>query len=176
MMSSENSLTMVMEALVSSFERETIEENQEAYLKLQEQYSQHPEHFLDMVELTLSNFATLVENVMDIPESEQSYILEHIISGVYKHFHTQRIEKLEGSTCCYDKSTYIEAMTIKALKTQQNLSLYADYTNVEQIKNDKKRQAFWSPTSVKDTDEAIELFWKWYMINDYIETERSIKS
>lgn len=165
-MSYQNTLKTVMEAMVSGFDKKTIEENQEAYIKMQKIYTQHPNHFLDIVEVTLNDFTTLVENIIDIPPSEEQYVLEHIISGIYKHFHTQRIEKLEGSACCYDKSSYIEAMTIKALKTQQNLSLYADYKNVEQIKKDKEKQAYWSPTSVKDTNEAIELFWKWYQLND----------
>ncbi|MGG3800437.1 hypothetical protein [Metabacillus fastidiosus] len=165
-MSFENALKDVMEALGSSFDNKTLENNQAAYKKLQEIYKEHPEHFLNVIESAYHDFNTLVEKVINIPPSEDQYIIEHIISGLYKHFHTQRIEKLEGSTCCYDKSSYIEGMTLKSLKTKRNLSLYADYQNVERIKENKERQAYWSPKSVKDTDEAMRLFWDWYQLQD----------
>ncbi|WP_313803296.1 hypothetical protein [Cytobacillus sp.] len=161
-----NTLKDVMEALVSGFDKKTIEENQEIYIKLKAMYEKEPNYFIDVIESAYHDFNTLIENVIDIPPSDEQYILEHIITGLYKHFHTQRIEKLEGSVCCYDKSSYIEKMTLKALRTQQNISLFADYKDIERIKENKERQAYWSPTTVKDTDEAINLFWKWYQISE----------
>ncbi|MGG1483508.1 hypothetical protein ABEI56_05410 [Peribacillus castrilensis] len=165
-MAFESDLKDVMEAFVSSFDKKTLENNQETYKKIQEIYEKHPNYFLDLIESAYQDFNTIVENVLNIPPSDDQYILEHIISGLYKHFHTQRIEKLEGSVCCYDKSSYIEQMTLKALRTQKNLSLFADYKKVEQIKENKERQAYWSPKTVKDTDEAMGLFWKWYQLSE----------
>lgn len=165
-MSFEDSLKSVMDSLVSGFDKETIEDNQEIFKKLQTIHNENPKHFFNAIESSYHTFSTLVENVINLPPSDNQYLLEHIVSGLYKHFHTQRTEKLEGSACSVDKSSFIEQMTLKALKTQQNLSLYDDYQHVEQIKEDKERQAYWSPKSIKDTNEAMELFWNWYLLRE----------
>lgn len=163
----DKNLKNIIEVLSSGFDNETIQKNQEAFFKIKELYNNTDTNdFLDLIQFAYEDFNTLVENIMNVPSSDKKYILEHIISGLYKHFHTQRIEKIEGSVCCYDKSSYIELMTLKAIKTQKNISLYADYKNVEEIKENKERKAYWSPESVKDTNEAIELFLKWYHLID----------
>lgn len=163
-MTFEDTLKSVTDLMIDSFDRETVEKNAEAFEKMKTLYAADPHGFLDQVQFAQENFHTLLRHVMQIPESDDSYILEHIASGLYKHYHTERIEQLEGSSCSYDKSSFIESKTMQAIRQGINLSLFADYQNVEQIKKDKHRKAYWSPTSVKDTDEAMELFWQWYRV------------
>jgi hypothetical protein len=57
-------------------------------------------------------------------------------------------------------------MTLKALRTKTNISLYDDYTECEQIKEDKERQAYWSPKTIPDTDTAMKIFWDWYLLRE----------
>jgi|SRR5699024_953858 len=156
----------VLEVLASGFVEETIQSNQETFLKIKEIYNNDPSGFLDVVQFAQLDFKTLVENAMEIPDSDKKHIVEHIVSGLYEHFHKMRIEKLEGSSCCADKSGFIQDMTLKAIKENTNFSLYADYSKIEHMKDKYRGRAYWSPTSIKDTDEAIELFWKWYQLND----------
>src|SRR5699024_5835284 len=158
----EEELSVVMNALVSGFESQTIDEKQEVLKKLIEVHDKNPSDFLDTLEIAKVKFNFLITTAMGIPETEESLILEHIISGLYEYFHETRIEKIEGFSCSGDKSSFIKQMTLKALRGSENLSLYMDYTNVEQIKEGKEKQAYWSPKSIKDTDEAMQLFWDWY--------------
>lgn len=166
MKTTEESIKTVIEALFIGFSKETVEENQEAYEKLKELYGNKRSRFFDVIEMAYDDFNTLIDAVVNIPEQKNKYILQFIINGTYEHFHKTRIEKLEGSACCADKSGFVKRMTIKALKEGKNLSLYDDYTDIDRIKEDKERQAYWSPTSIKDTDEAMELFWNWYQLKE----------
>lgn len=152
----------VIQTIVTSFEEETIQNNQESYDILEELYRTRPNDFLDVVRSAYQDFNILTEQVVNLPQTGKESILQYIVSGLYEHYHETRIEKLEGSSCCADKSSFVVRKTLQALKTGQNQSLFADYTKVDHIKEDKERQAYWSPTTVKDTDEAIDLFWKWY--------------
>lgn len=163
-MNFQDTLTSVMGSLVNSFEQETLEKNEELLVKLKKIYAQNPNDFLEKLQMAQHHFNTLVSHVMELPASRNQYILEYIASGLYKHFHEKRIEKLEGSACCADKSSFIEQKTIQALKTNENLLLFADYQQVEQIKKDKGRKAYWSPETVTDTNQAMELFWDWYLM------------
>lgn len=165
-MSLSEDIKKVLEVLSIGFDGETIQNNKELFLKIQTLYKNNPSKFLNIIEFAQSDFNTLVLNAMDIPESDNKYIVEYIVSGLYEHFHEKRIEKIEGFSCSADKSRFIKNRTLRAIKENTNLSLYDDYSKVEHMKNENKGQAYWSPTSVKDTDEAIELFWKWYQFSD----------
>ena len=162
----EESIKTVIEALFVGFERETIEGNRDAYEKLKTLYNEKQDRFFDLIEMGFYDFNTLVDAVIDVSDQKNKYILQFINNGIYEHFHKTRIKKLEGSACCADKSSFIKRMTLKALKEGENQSLYDDYTQTNRIKEDKERQAYWSPKTVKDTDEAMELFWNWYQLKE----------
>lgn len=166
MRTTEESIKTVIEALFVGFERETIEGNRDAYEKLKTLYNEKQDRFFDLIEMGFDDFNTLVDAVIDVSDQKNKYILQFINNGIYEHFHKTRIEKLEGSACCADKSSFIKRMTLKALKEGENQSLYDDYTQTNRIKEDKERQAYWSPQTVKDTDEAMELFWNWYQLKE----------
>lgn len=76
--------------------------------------------------------------------------MRYILKGIYEEFHEKRIELIEGSICCSDKASYITSMTLKALKQQENLVV----------------NNYLSLSCVKDTDEAMQLFWDWYQLKD----------
>lgn len=164
--STEESIKTVIEALFVGFERETVEENREVFEKLKKLYEENPKRFFDLIEMGYDNFNTLVDAVVDLPDQSNKYILQYITNGLYEHFHKTRIQKLEGSSCCADKSGFITRMTLKALKEGKNFSLFNDYRNVDRIKENKEEQAYWSPKTISDTDEAMKLFWNWYGLKD----------
>lgn len=165
-MSFRQNLQSIIEAISDGMAISTIKKNEQAFLILKETHDRNPEEFLDLVDMALYDFDTLIEAVINVPEQENSGIVKFIANGLYEHFHEKRIEKLEGSMGCSDKAKFIKLMTLKALKSSQNLSLFADYKNVEQIKECKERQAYWSPKSIKDTNEAISLFMNWYYLRE----------
>lgn len=165
-MAFEETLKGVMDVLAEGFSQETVKKNKDSFDRLKSLYEEHPHDFVNIIQVAEQRMVTLIEQVMNVPDSENEYLLEHIVSGLYKHFHTQRIEKMEGSVCCYDKSSFIESRTLLALKKNENISLFDDYQKSERIKEDKTRQAYWSPQTVTDTDEAMKLFWDWYLMHD----------
>lgn len=151
---------------VESFE-ETNENQSTLINELKEIKARSGGDFLSYLDISGHKFGEVIQAVYEIPPCLNDVIVRYIANGSYKDFHAKRIEKIEGSACCVDKASFITSMTIKALKEQQNLSLFDDYQNAEQIKENKERQAYWSPKCVKDTDEAMKLFWDWFNLNNY---------
>lgn len=84
-------------------------------------------------------------------------IITYMYNGLLEHYLTACIIKAEGSPCSADKVSFIISRIKKALISGENLSLYEEY-------GDDSRQAYWSPKSFKDTNEAIDRFFKWYKV------------
>jgi hypothetical protein len=158
----EDKLKTVIQCLSQSITCDVLDNHRETIEKLRALHDENPYRFLELLEHARFEIDTIIENVFQIPEQKNKYIIKFIANGLYEHFHETRIQKLEGSPCCADKSSFVRDMTLKALKSSQNLSLFADYTNVKEITEHKERRAYWSPVSLKDTDEAMQLFWDWY--------------
>ncbi|WP_028977633.1 hypothetical protein [Sporolactobacillus terrae] len=157
-------IKFMLQTLAQSFSNDVINDNRETFDALKNAYDKNPNRFLERLDIAYFDFGELIEVIINIPEQPNKGIIRFIGNGLYDHFHEKRIEKLEGSSCCSDKSRFIRNSTLRALKEQKNLSLYDDYGKVDRIKEDKERQAYWSPTTVKDTDEAMKLFWDWYQL------------
>lgn len=156
----------ILNVLSESLVNKTLNENVDITNQLKEILNNsNISKFIQNVQLANYEFTEIIEQLLSIQESDNSWILPHIISGLYEHFLETKMEKNEGLGCSADKATFIVNKTMSALITNSNLSLFQDYTNIEQIKEDKKRQAYWSPKSIKDTDEAIQLFYDWYYQN-----------
>lgn len=162
----EDDLKDMLGIMVDCFTKETMENNKESATKIQEVYNTDSKRFFDVLECAQHEFNTIVCQCIAIPNQKNMYIVEHIVSGLYEHFINKLICKNEGSACSTDKSRFIKRSTLEALKRNQNLSLYNDYSQCEQIKEDKERQAYWSPKTIADTDTAMELFWDWYLLRN----------
>lgn len=158
----EDDIKTLINVLSESIESETLEKNRETIDKLRE--LSKDKMFFNKIEYAQHQFSRVVAGVIGVPKQKNMYIVEHIVSGLYEHFHRTLIEKTEGSGCCADKSRFIKNMTLKALKENTNLSLYEDYTKCDQIKEDKEQQAYWSPKTITDTDTAMKMFWDWYLL------------
>jgi hypothetical protein len=153
----------VLNAMMSGFEKETREKYSEEISTITTLYKTD-KSFLEKVEYAQHKFTDILSMVIDIPEQKNKYILKHILSGLYEHFIEQLMERREGAGCSADKSSFVKRMTLKALKENTNFSLYENYLEYEQIKEDKTRQAYWSPKTIPDTDTAMESFWDWYLL------------
>lgn len=160
----EEDLKTLIALISDNFTQEVIEKNEDTLMKIKSIYKSDERGFLEKIESANYKINIMIEQVLDIPEQKNMYILEHIVSGLYKHFFRQLMEKVEGPACCADKANFIKNMTLKSLRENRNLSLYEDYTKYDQILEDKEKQAYWSPITIKDTDAAIELFWEWYLL------------
>jgi hypothetical protein len=160
----EEDFKTLLDAMVDGFTQEAVEKNKESVIKIQQAYESNPNRFFDALESAQLHFNTIVSQVVNIPKQKNAYIIGHIISGLYEHFINKLMCMREGSGCSTDKSKFITRSTLKALRENQNLSLFNDYSQCEQIKEDKEKQAYWSPKTIKDTDEAMKLFWDWYLL------------
>lgn len=121
--------------------------------------------FIEYLDLFIfSKFNNLICSTMKVPMSNENiYIIKNIINGNYQHFFDKYIRKHEGWTFSTDKVRFIINRLIKSLIKKENLSLYETYEEIEGIDKTKwHKQAYWSPTTIKDTDEAFKLFNDWY--------------
>lgn len=85
-----------------------------------------------------------------------------LIRGSLERFFERYISITEGSACSSDKAGFICRKIKESIKKNENLSLYADYTGIERIeKEDWNKQAYWSPKTIKDTDEAKRIYIDW---------------
>lgn len=165
-MTVEENIKSMMVGLVESVKSENLEENGGLYNELKDIYKKDPVGFLEKLSFADIKFQMLLDKIFNIPNEEHEYLMQFMANGLYRHFHETRIEKLEGFSCCADKSGFIQDMTFKAIKENTNLSLYDDYSKIAHMKDNHKGRAYWSPTSVKDTDEAIALFFEWYNLGN----------
>lgn len=166
----EKNIVGVIDALLKSAETEReefINSNQDFINELQKikQKQKSNYSFIEYLDIFIfSKFNNLISATMSIPPSNKNtYIIRNIINGNYDHFFRRYIEDKEGSSCSVDKVRFIINKLIKSLIENKNLSLYATYEGCERIdKSEWNEQAYWSPETIKDTDEAFKLFNDWY--------------
>lgn len=131
--------------------KESVETHQELTQELKKIQGETKEDFLSFVQMAHNDLTDVIQHLHEIPSQLADGIMRYIVMGVYEEFHENRIEKIEGSICCSDKASYVTQMTLKALKEQNNL-LVNNYLSL---------------TCVRDTDEAMQLFWNWYRLKNY---------
>ncbi len=160
----EEDLNTFIEIMSDGFTKELVEKNGDMVLKIKHIYDTDPKAFFGKINSAQFKLNQIIKLVVKIPNQKNMYILEHITSGLYEHFYRQLMEKIEGSSCCGDKSRFIARRSLRSLQEKNNLSLYDDYMECDQIKENKEERAYWSPRTIKDTDEAMGLFWDWYLL------------
>jgi hypothetical protein len=163
----EENIKTILTTMIHTIENETKENYELDILKLQNMF-QDDKNFFSILESADFKFRNILRAAISIPNQKNMYIIDHILSGLYEHFFNNLMNNTEGRACCADKSRFIRNMTLKALKKQENLSLYQDYVKVEKFKDDpdKERQAYWSPKTIKDTNDAMKMFWDWYLLRE----------
>ena len=155
-MSLEENLKTVINVLAKNITEKKQKDNEELFLELKKIYNEDPNEFMTLMSIANFDLEEILESIIEIPEQKYDFVIKYILNGMYEEFHEKRMEKLEGFSCSADKSSFITQLTLKALKTNRNISLYQDYQNIEQIKENKERQAYWSPRTVKDTIDMVK--------------------
>lgn len=99
-------------------------------------------------------FSALVSQT-DIREYHKNLLTNHI--EILESLFDSYFRKFEGFSCSHDKSAFIVSRMMKSLKTGEVYPLIETYDieKYQQMKDYEDEIAYWCPTSIKDTDEAI---------------------
>ena len=81
--------------------------------------------------------------------------------SIMANFFTSFFEKTEGRAYSRDKGNFTTGRVIRALSTKKHLPLRElyDIEKYPQMKEYEGEIAYWCPNNLKNTEEAIELFW-----------------
>ena len=86
---------------------------------------------------------------------------------IIRNIFSRYISKIEGHSCSGDKASYIASGIEKTLTTGNNYTLqqtYREYRdnggNIGGIKTGLDKQCYWCPSTIKDTNEALEILTK----------------
>ena len=134
--------------------------------ELKQQYKSNYTFIESLRFLLLPKIAKLICVTLNITLNDDNLmIIENLFKGTYEHFFEQYIYKTEGNACSSDKVFCILGGLIFSIIHNKNIPLYFTYEGHENInKSERNEQAYWSPRTIKDTDEAFKLFNDWYYI------------
>ena len=116
-------------------------------------------------------FEEVINNISKLAEKDgydKWYFYAQLINGDYilKTFFEEYFRKTEGSTCCCDKANYVLGAIKIMIQQKQNVLLqqtYREYQNnggnIGSI-TELDEICYWCPKTLKDSNEAIELFYK----------------
>ncbi len=165
----EKNIGKVIDALLSAEteKEEFINSNQDIVQKfeeLREQYKSNCDFIESLRLLLLPKIAKLICITLNININDDNLmIVENLFKGTYEHFFEYYICKTEGSAFSCDKSYYILGRIIASMIHNKNISLYETYRKHPSIKKHAwGKQTYWSPETIKDTNEAFKLFNNWY--------------
>lgn len=87
---------------------------------------------------------------------------------IFTDFFSKLIAIKEGGACSVDKGSYIAGSLIRAFKDKQNKVIgetYQQYKDrggdlggIDETNTDMGKLTYWSPKTIKDTDQALKLF------------------
>lgn len=113
----------------------------------------------------------VVNNIAKIAEKDgydKWWFYTQLINGDYilKTFFEEYFRKTEGSACCCDKANYVLGAIKIMIQQKKNVILqqtYREYQdnggNIGSI-TELDKICYWCPKTIKDSKEAIELFYK----------------
>ena len=99
----------------------------------------------------------IVKDILNIDSNDDSLLVENYVNGNLEHFFDIYFDKYEGMSCSGDKTAFTIKSILMSLKKNTNIELYSEYEG-----KDKGKQAYWSPKTIKDTNQAIALFSDWF--------------
>ncbi len=162
----EKNITDVIVGLGNWFEKQDAEKTAGYTEKLVAYYEKlgNDDHYITEMNL-------IMHRLGDVPAKpwllKHSYVerwdkfyVESIFNGLFSHWLYRYIQLNEDNSGGQaDKERFITERLLKAIEDQTNLSLYAEY-------KDRPAQAYWSPKTLKDTDEVKEKFKSWWRIGE----------
>lgn len=169
-MDMKNELEKTIQALAMFFENNSKEQNGELIKELNKRFSENERLYESELTLAFLNFRTFaampwLTKHPQVKDGWEKFYIESIYDGTLPHFVRRVIEKNEGSACSGDKEHFIIEKIKESVATGKNISLYQTYEGCERIAKDKwTEQAYWSPTSFRDTDDVKAKFKAWYYV------------
>lgn len=121
----------------------------------------------DNLEENLRKMFEILSEKVDFYDINSKFLFdaEEIMKTVFRNY----FEAVEGSMCCYDKASYVVRTIQKSLNERKNLALtesYAEYQRrggdlggLNASNCDLNERCFWCPKTIKDTKQAIDLFY-----------------
>ena len=118
----------------------------------------------------------VINNIAKIAEKDgydKWWFYTQLINGDYilKTFFEEYFRKTEGSACCCDKANYVLGAIKIMIQQKKNVILqqtYREYQdnggNIGSI-TELDKICYWCPKTIKDSKEAIELFYKYTIQN-----------
>lgn len=157
----------IIDLLVNSFDKEVKDRNEENIDKLTTMYQESKNGYMNSVERAYNEFKKITTIPFELADTKNKYILEYILNGLFEHYFEKYMEKNEGRGASCDKARFVKLKTLKALETGENQSLYADYNGEKNIPQEKwNERAYWSPSTISDTDQAMKMFYNWYFLRE----------
>lgn len=101
-------------------------------------------------------YQTLMAIFDTFPKIDNYQLLRNYIftlDGILEIFFENYFENVEGSSCCCDKASFTICKIKQAIEKGTNLELQEKY-------DDEDRIAYWCPKTIKNTDQAINLFYR----------------
>ena len=100
------------------------------------------------------------------------------VTSIIDFFFENYLRKTEGFECCCDKSRFISKRLKKYIDTGINTTLqetYGEYQsrggNIGSI-TELDEIAYWCPKTIKDTEEAFKIIWRYLCIDKKFFEER----
>lgn len=96
----------------------------------------------------------------------ESYIALELESKLLRHFFRNYFEKTEGFAFCSDKTAEVLEKLFIHFKTNTSQEFDQVYSGktLEEFPDWAGRKPYWSPETIKNTNEALKLFKDWYFL------------
>jgi hypothetical protein len=138
----------------------------------------------ESLEETLKTILTKLTSKIDDYGFYNNFLFnaEEIMDTIFGNY----IETIEGGCCCRDKSGFIVGRIKKALKERKCQSLsqsYKEYKDnggdlggIDETNTDLNELCYWCPKTLKNTDEAISLFFELLNLGKVVRKQRDLQT
>jgi hypothetical protein len=159
----EDDFKNVLEALFSGISRENNKKAKEQLdsIDIKATFSDFGE--IHTFNYDLQNvFEYLISNLY--LEEYHSYVLLEITSSCVSDFFSKYITKHEGSPCSWDKTSHIMDMLLEHFKTGEVQNFDTSYSEeaLKEYPDWVGKRPYWSPETLSNTQEAVDMFKRWY--------------
>ena len=179
----EQSIGQLIMSLAMRFDEEDKQQFNEYIEKMNTKYAENSDLYeseIALARLRFDEYAALPfqkANTFLETNRKKLAIIKYLYNGLMEHFLRRYIEAHEGTSCSADKVRFIISQIKKSLIDGENQSLYEEYSKNGRMAEHAGKQCYWSPKTLEDTDQVIEMFWKWYNVDvDVTVNEESDKN
>lgn len=154
-----DSIKRVLNKVSDNITKMKTKEKEQVTQELIEKYRYDLVLYVNDIKTSFEVVKEVVLEKYEIPKNDDNlqfihFYLKNMIAGYFANV----MREQEGLACSADKGRFIADKCFQSLVQQRNLSLYDDYSKIEHMKDKYEgKQAYWSPTTLKDTNAAFKL-------------------